>query len=332
VGVVTAGVGVADGAPPDAADLLLEACGGTAFPATDYFSAPMLTALRLGFRTLQLYPALAAHAGARLFFAPRKKRQPAFRLPSMEVERFDVKGKRVPLYRFGQGKPVLLVHGWESSVARLQDVIGALMEGGYQVVTFDMPAHGQSTARDTDLIEVSAVIKHLARQHGPFEAGIAHSFGGTCLANAIREQVEVKRLVLFAVPVSAMMMIEVFTEFLQLRGVARDRFRARVANRLEPLDVVADLDARRTISSTGLPGLIIHDVDDVIVPFANAVELKQAHDSMRLIATSGLGHTGVIRDKAAIRACVEFVQGATPRPERAGRQASRGTVGGASCN
>jgi hypothetical protein len=62
------------------------------------------------------------------------------------------------------------------------------------------------------------------------------------------------------------------------------------------------------------------------------VELKQAHDSMRLIATSGLGHTGVIRDKAAIRACVEFVQGATPRPERAGRQASRGTVGGASCN
>lgn len=302
-----------------AADLLLEARGDTAFPAADYFSAPMLTALRFGFRTLQLYPPLAAHAGARLFFAPRRKSQPAFRLPSMHVERFDVKGKRVPLYRFGHGKPVLLVHGWESSVARLQDLIGALMDGGYQVVTFDMPAHGQSTARDTDLIEVSAVIRHLARQHGPFEAGIAHSFGGTCLANAIRERVEVKRLVLFAVPVSAAMMIDVFTDFLQLRGTARERFRACVASRLEPLDVIEDLDARRTISSTGLPGLIIHDINDVIVPFANAIELKQAHRSMRLIATSGLSHNAVIRDAAAIRACVEFVQGNT-------------SLGGVTCN
>lgn len=305
--------------PGAAADLLLEARGDTAFPAADYFSAPMLTALRFGFRALQLCPPLAAHAGARLFFAPRRKRQPPFRLPSMQVETFEVKGKRVPLYRFGHGTPVLLVHGWESSVARLQDLIGALMDGGYQVVTFDMPAHGQSTARDTDLIEVSAVIRHLARRHGPFAAGIAHSFGGTCLANAIRERIEIGRLVLFAVPVSATMMIEVFTDFLQLRGAARDRFRASVASRLEPLDVVQDLDARRTIRSTGLPGLIIHDVNDVIVPFANAVELKRAHRSMSLIATCGLGHTGVVRNRAAIRACVEFVQGKI-------------SLGGATCN
>jgi hypothetical protein len=130
----------------------------------------------------------------------------------------------------------------------------------------------------------------------------------TCLANAIRERVEVKRLVLFAVPASAMMMVDVFTDFLQLRGAARDHFRACVANRLEPLNVVEDLDARRTISSTGLPGLIIHDVNDVIVPFANAVELRHAHPSMRLIATCGLSHAAVIRDKAAIRACVDFIQ------------------------
>jgi hypothetical protein len=175
-----------------------------------------------------------------------------------------------------------------------------------------MPAHGHSTARDTDLIEVSAVIQHLYRQHGPFEAGIAHSFGGTCLVNAIRERVEVKRLVLFAVPSSAMMMIDVFAEFLRLRSATRDRFRACVANRLEPLDVAEDLDTRRTIGNTGLPGLIIHDVNDILVPFANAVELKQAHGSMKLIATSGLSHNGVIRDKATIRACVDFVQGQAP--------------------
>ncbi len=297
---------------PEVADLLLEAGGGPASPGTGYFSAPMLTALRVGFRTLQLCPPLAAHAGARLFFAPRRKRQPPFTLPSMEVSSFEVNGKRVPLYRFGQGKPVLLVHGWESSVARIQGLIGALMEGGYQVVTFDMPAHGQSTARDTDLIEVNAVIQHLYRQHGPFEAGIAHSFGGTCLVNAVRERVEVKRLVLFAVPSSATMMIDAFAGFLRLRSAVRDRFRGCVANRLEPLDVAEDLDTRRTIGSSGLPALIIHDVNDLLVPFANAIEFKQAHGSTTLIATSGLSHTGVIRDKAAIRACVDFVQGKSP--------------------
>jgi hypothetical protein len=101
--------------------------------------------------------------------------------------------------------------------------------------------------------------------------------------------------VLFAVSVSATMMIDVFTDFLQLRGAARDRVRARVANRLESLNVVEDLGARCTISGRGLPGLIIHDVNDVIVPFANAVELKQAHRSMRLIATSGLSHNAGTR-------------------------------------
>ena len=297
---------------PEAADLLLEARDGTAFPGTDYFSAPMLTALRFGFRTLQLCPPLGAHAGARLFFAPRKKRQPPFMLQPMELGSFEVKGKRVTLYRFGHGKPVLLVHGWESSVARVQRLIGALMEGGYQVVTFDMPAHGQSTARNTDLIEVSAVIQHLYRQHGPFEAGIAHSFGGTCLANALREGVEVKRLVLFAVPSSTVMMIDVFADFLRLGGATRDRFRSCVANRLEPLDVVEDLDTQRTIANSGLPGLIIHDINDILVPFANAVELKRAHGSMKLIATSGLSHNGVVRDSAAIRVCVDFVRGEVP--------------------
>jgi len=309
---VSTAIGVGYGPGLEMADLLLEVRGGTAFHGTGYISAPMLTALRVAFRTLQLFPPLAAHAGARLFFAPRKKPQPPLELPLTELDSFEVKGKHVPLYRFGHGKPVLLVHGWGSSVARLQGLIGALMEAGYQVVTFDMPAHGQSTARDTDLIEVNDVIQHLYRRHGPFEAGIAHSFGGTCLAHAIRERVEVKRLVLFAVPASAMMMIDVFAEFLQLRSAARDRFLACVANRLEPLDVAADLDTRRTIGSIGLPGLLIHDVDDALVPFANAVEFKQAHGSMTLIATSGLGHSGVIRDKTTIRACVDFVQGKAP--------------------
>ena len=301
--------GICRGPGPEAADVFLELSGGTASPGTDYFSAPMLKALRFGFRTLQVCPPLAARAGARLFFAPRRKLQPPFKLPSMDVGSFEVKGKRVPLYRFGRGKPVLLLHGWESSVARIQGLIGALTDGGYQVITFDMPAHGHSTARDTDLIEVNAVIQHLSRQHGPFEAGIAHSFGGTCLVNAIRERLEVRRLVLFAVPSSAMMMIDAFADFLRLRGGARDRFRAAIATRLEPLDVAEDLDTRRTIGSAGLPGLIIHDVNDVLVPFANAVEFKQAHGAMTLVATSGLSHTGVIRNTATIRACVEFVQG-----------------------
>ena len=294
------------------ADLLLEVPGGAAFPGTGYFSAPMLTALRVAFRTLQLFPPLAARAGARLFFAPRKKRQPPLELPLTELDSFEVKGKRVPLYRFGRGKPVLLVHGWGSSVARLQGLIGALMEAGFQVVTFDMPAHGHSTARDTDVIEVNAVIQHLYRQHGPFEAGIAHSFGGTCLAHAIRERVEVKRLVLFAVPVSAMMIIDVFAEFLRasqrgarpLHGLRREPPRAARCRRGPRYPAH---DRQRRPSRPPHPRRGRH-----AGPVRERVEFKQAHGSMTLIATSGLGHSGVIRDKTTIRACVDFVQGKAP--------------------
>jgi hypothetical protein len=33
---------------------------------------------------------------------------------------------------------------------------------------------------------------------------------------------------------------------------------------------------------------------------------------MTLVATSGLGHNGVTRDPATIRACVDFIQGKAP--------------------
>jgi pimeloyl-ACP methyl ester carboxylesterase len=275
----------------------------------EYFNRGVLGALRVGFVTLQLAPALAARAAARLFFAPRKRKTQTLGLVPVETSSFEVNGKSAPIYVFGRGKPVLVVHGWESSVARIEALIRALVIGGHQVVTFDMPAHGDSQARDTDILEVNEVIQHLSRRYGPFEAGVAHSFGGACLAYAIRQGLTVKRLVLFAVPASIAMMIDKFGAFLGLRSATQMEFRKQVAKRFAPVDIELDLDIFKNFGRAEVPGLIIHDMNDSLVPFANAVELRQAHHSMKLLATSGLTHNGVVRDAKTIGACVAFIQG-----------------------
>ena len=51
---------------------------------------------------------------------------------------------RVRAWQWGEGPPVLLVHGWEGHAAQFAGFIPRLLEQGFSAVAFDAPAHGQS--------------------------------------------------------------------------------------------------------------------------------------------------------------------------------------------
>ena len=99
-------------------------------------------------------------------------------------------------------------------MARLEILLRALIANDFRVVAFDMPAHGDSPAEDTDILQITKVIMTLAESAGPFVAAIGHSFGGVCLANAIREKLKVGRLVLFSTPSSLSGMIDKYCRVL----------------------------------------------------------------------------------------------------------------------
>jgi pimeloyl-ACP methyl ester carboxylesterase len=257
---------------------------------------------------MQAAAPLAGLVAKKLFFRPRRKPSRRIDLPDVRVGEFTVQGKRVRLYELGSGPPVLIVHGWESSVARLAPLVRAVVDAGFSVVTFDNPAHGESEGNDTDPLEVTEVIHHLSARHGKFAAGIAHSFGAACLGNALREGLACERLVLFAAPASVDMIINMFASLLSLRPTAKRLLRDHIQRRFQPVIIERDLDVAENVGRAGLPTLILHDVDDTSVPFEEALRIRKLHPGARLIATKGLSHYGVIRDARSLAECVDFLK------------------------
>src|SRR5688572_24809051 len=75
------------------------------------------------------------------------------------------------------GPAVLLMHGWGGARAQMTGFVDPLLFAGYRVVAFDQPAHGESDGRLTNLLEIAPSMDLIAKQEGPFDAIIAHSFG-----------------------------------------------------------------------------------------------------------------------------------------------------------
>lgn len=310
---------------PPGVDAVLEVGSGVRKRGS-YYPMPVIVGLRASFLVMQAAAPIAGLVAKRLFFRPRRK--PSRRFETGDVRRDEVKvqGKRVQLYELGAGPPVLIVHGWESSAARLWPLIRELVDAGFKVVTFDNPAHGESEGVDTDPIEVTEVIHHLAARHGTFAAGIAHSFGAACLGNALREGLSCERVALFAAPASVDMIIDMFSSLLGLRPSVHGLLRAHIQRRFEPVNIERDLDVAKNVARAGLPTLILHDFDDTSVPFAEALRLREAHPRARLVATKGSSHYGVIRDARAIAECVEFLKQSAESARSPGGPAASGAL------
>ena len=263
---------------------------------------------------LQFFPPVASRLAYRRFFRPRKS------LPRTvnALKRYDLplNDERVRVYEGGEGPRVLIVHGWESSVARLEVLLQALIASNFRVVAFDMPAHGHSPAENTDIRQITNAIMTLAESAGPFVAAIGHSFGGVCLANAIKAKLKVGRLVLFSTPSSLSGMIDKYCLVLGIWRPTKARLVRAIEQRLASFELEREFDLRSILQSAGMPTLVIHDRKDGVVPFSEGEELSRAHADIELLATNDLGHSRIIRDAQTIHKCISFIFRGPPEVSR----------------
>jgi pimeloyl-ACP methyl ester carboxylesterase len=116
----------------------------------------------------------------------------------------------------------------------------------------------------------------LAESAGPFAAAIGHSFGGVCLASAVRAKLKVDRLVLFSTPSNLIGMIDKYCRTLCIWRPARARLVRAIEDRLASVELEREFDVRAILQSTGLATLVIHDRKDSVVPFSECEELSRA--------------------------------------------------------
>jgi pimeloyl-ACP methyl ester carboxylesterase len=215
-----------------------------------------------------------------------------------------VRGHRVAVYGRGPGAPVLLVHGWNGSAADMATLADALAAAGFRAITFDMPGHGSSPGRRLTLADMTQIARGIADTLGPLAGVVGHSLGAAATILALRDGLDARSAVAIAPPRRMQPFLKAFTRAVGLGAEHDDRVRDVIEAWVGPFD---QFDVDRAARTVTRPGLIVHDVADRQVAFADGVEIAESWEGASLVAVQGLGHRRVLHDAGVARQVVQFL-------------------------
>jgi pimeloyl-ACP methyl ester carboxylesterase len=218
-------------------------------------------------------------------------------------------GHRIQVYQWGpEDAPlVLCAHGWWSHAGRFVALADPLLGAGLRVAAFDAPGHGRSSGWRASMPEFARTIQAVGDHLGSIDTIVGHSLGGAASLYALSRGLVARRAVALAAPSNLAVWADRFRDALALSPRVDARMRERLSNRLN--FAWSDLEMSRVAPEVSVPGLVIHDVDDVDVPIADGRRLAASWPGARLVETRGLGHRRILRDDAVIRRVAEFVLG-----------------------
>jgi esterase/lipase len=197
-----------------------------------------------------------------------------------------------------QARKALLLHGFASTCHKFDKYAIALVEKGYEVLAFDAPAHGASTGTSTNAAEYREMIKKANELYGPFDAYLAHSFGGIAVSLALEDiphNADTK-LVLIAPATETTSAIE---GALAMLGIRRGHIRKTMDDIIFKISGKETkwFSVRRAMNNIRASVLWVHDEDDDITPLADALKVKEdALPNVQFLITKGLGHQKIYRN------------------------------------
>jgi pimeloyl-ACP methyl ester carboxylesterase len=254
---------------------------------------------------------LTVQFAARLFTSPIKHPIPKRELEMDRLTRQEVLlipsiQKRINVYHSGASlKKILLVHGWSGRGTQLVKFAEAFEKLGFQIVSFDAPAHGKSPGNTTLMPDFIASILEIEKQFGPFEAAIGHSLGGMSLLNAVKEGFKIKRLTIIGSGDIVKDIIDDFVKKLQLNSKIGDLLRIHFEKKSNrTMDSYSSFHAATEIS---IPVLVIHDENDEEVPVSCVHHIHQHLKNGDLMITQNLGHRKILGDAAVIQKTIQFI-------------------------
>jgi pimeloyl-ACP methyl ester carboxylesterase len=287
-------------------------------------TTPVAAKVPLGLRLLRfmyhragpIFPQYFGKLAYEQWFTTARFKTPDYELPALNSalkETIEVNGLNVAVYiwqdkTIESRSTVLFIHGWTGRGTQIAKYIKPLNEIGYRVISFDGPAHGNTPGTQTSLLEFTDVVFALDKHYGPLDAAITHSFGGMVLAYAMSlGLLKVNRAVCICPPNNFQVLTENFQRILALPdNVMKVMVRKTYASHGQ---IIRDaVDTVNNVKNLKCKGLIIHDEDDIEIPWHSGEEIAQAWPDSRFIKTSGLGHRRIIHDKAVIKHIVDFLE------------------------
>jgi len=196
------------------------------------------------------------------------------------------------------------------------------------VVTFDGPAHGDSTGKTASVRDFARAVAAVAERVGA-RAAIAHSMGAPAVALALAGGLSLDAAAFVSPPRSPVPFLDRLFDALRAPGAVRERTRARLEQRIGT--ALADLDVARSAPAMTTPLLVVHDRADREVPWASGAEIAKSWPGAELLTTEGLGHRRILASRDVAEQAAGFVVRHLTRCA-CGRLASESVAGEPACS
>ena len=256
-------------------------------------------------------PKLATSFAIKLFVTPIKHTIPKRELQMETTSKqtfinLPTLNKKIVVYEYGEStKKILLVHGWSGRGTQLVKIADELVKTGFSTVSFDAPAHGKSSGKSTIMTEFITSILVLEKEFGPFDAAIGHSLGGMALLNAVKNNLQIKRLVIIGSGDKVPDIVDLFVAKLELQpkisNLMQNRFEKKYGVKMNAFD--ASFAAKEVV----IPTLVIHDENDNEIPLSASKNICQNLINGQLLITKGLGHRKILGDISVIKSTLQFL-------------------------
>ncbi len=257
----------------------------------------------------RVLPGPAHRFGRNLFMTP-------FRVPFKPIEEeflstaeqfdLDVLGTSVRYYKWGEGTPIICVHGWMGRASQWFAFVDALTKAGFSVYAFDAKGHGNTDGKYSNILEFANAILQL-QNHLKLDqvSVIGHSLGAASIFMAMTLGVKVDKLVSIAQPVKEKDIMDVFRDKIN----ASEKLHGSISNWVEKnfdrpfLNFTTETNA---VNSNANKVLVVHDTDDLEAFFDNGEWLRDQLNA-EWMPTSGLGHFKILRSPEVIERTLLFL-------------------------
>ena len=216
--------------------------------------------------------------------------------------------KKIQFYRWkGKGPKILLVHGWSGRASNMYFIIKGLIEKGYDVYSFDAPAHGNSRSKTTNIPEFIACINELHLHIKSLDAIIAHSGGAfASIYSSCFNNKKLKKLVLISTFNSVYDLFQNFFNLIQLSKKVGDLM-IEFYSKKTGIIIDENLSAEKFGKNLKCETLIIHDEDDKEIPLEDSQLIAKSIKNVKTFFTKNLGHRRILRDEKVVKEILTFI-------------------------
>lgn len=223
----------------------------------------------------------------------------------------------IQCYSWGDGEAtVLLVHGWESRGTAMRAFVPHFLERGYRVMTFDAPAHGDSTGKNINAYFYAEVIAQIVAhesQNNPIKAIIAHSIGGfstSLMLEKMYDNLSNRTQLDQFVSVAAFSHVDIpFDNFQRWIGFSDKvkNYMYQAAKKEIGIDP-KEADFRKISHNRNVKSvLLVHDFQDRLTSFDSALRLHANWKHAQLLPTDGFGHFRLLKSPQVVQKIVDFI-------------------------